>query len=91
MSDTEAEAPRRTGREGLTHEERKSVTHGDFWIPEEEREKYKRALAALTHSRRMEERSSTTWSSGSCLWSSERKAPTLLRKMRCSSSNMVGR
>lgn len=33
--------------EGLTREERKSVTHGDFWIPEEEREKYKRALAAL--------------------------------------------
>ena len=33
--------------EGLTKEERKSVTHGDFWIPEEEREKYKRALAAL--------------------------------------------
>jgi hypothetical protein len=32
---------------GLTKEERKSVTHGDFWIPEEEREKYKRALAAL--------------------------------------------
>ena len=33
--------------DGLTKEERKSVTHGDFWIPEEEREKYKRALAAL--------------------------------------------
>ena len=33
--------------EDLTREERRSVTHGDFWIPEEEREKYKRALAAL--------------------------------------------
>ena len=33
--------------DGLTHEERKSVTHGDFWIPEEEREKYKRAIGAL--------------------------------------------
>ena len=33
--------------EGLTREERKSVTHGDFWIPEEEREKYKRAVGAL--------------------------------------------
>lgn len=31
----------------LTREERKSLTHSDFWIPEEEREKYKRALQAL--------------------------------------------
>jgi hypothetical protein len=31
----------------LTREEQKSVTHGDFWIPEEEREKYKRAISAL--------------------------------------------
>jgi hypothetical protein len=31
----------------LTPEERKSLTHGDFWIPEEEREVYKRALEAL--------------------------------------------
>ncbi len=31
----------------LTQEEQKSLTHGDFWIPEEEREKYKRALGAL--------------------------------------------
>ena len=31
----------------LTREEQKSVTHGDFWIPEEEREKYKRAIGAL--------------------------------------------
>jgi hypothetical protein len=33
--------------ERLTGEERKSLTHGDFWIPEEEREKYKRAIGAL--------------------------------------------
>jgi hypothetical protein len=31
----------------LTPEERKSVTHGDFWIPDHEREIYKRALEAL--------------------------------------------
>src|ERR1700745_3020617 len=31
----------------LSKEERKSVTHGEFWIPEAEREIYKRALAAL--------------------------------------------
>jgi hypothetical protein len=31
----------------LTPEERKSLTHGDFWIPDEERAIYKRALEAL--------------------------------------------
>jgi hypothetical protein len=31
----------------LTPEERKSLTHGDFWIPEEERDIYRRALEAL--------------------------------------------
>jgi hypothetical protein len=31
----------------LNKEERKSVTHGDFWIPEVEREVYKQALRAL--------------------------------------------
>jgi hypothetical protein len=31
----------------LTPEERKSLTHGDFWIPEEERETYRRALEAV--------------------------------------------
>jgi hypothetical protein len=31
----------------LSKEERKSVTHGEFWIPEDEREIYKRALGAL--------------------------------------------
>jgi hypothetical protein len=31
----------------LTPEERRSLTHGDFWIPDAEREIYRRALAAL--------------------------------------------
>lgn len=31
----------------LTPEERKSLTHGDFWIPDSEREIYRRALEAL--------------------------------------------
>lgn len=31
----------------LSPEERNSLTHGDFWIPEEEREVYRRALQAL--------------------------------------------
>ena len=31
----------------LTPEERKSLTHGDFWIPDGERDVYKRALEAL--------------------------------------------
>src|SRR5688500_18042958 len=34
-------------REQLTTEEQKSLTHGDFWIPETEREIYKEALQAL--------------------------------------------
>lgn len=33
--------------QNLTKEEKKSVTHGDFWVPEREREVYKRALRAL--------------------------------------------
>ena len=31
----------------LTPEERRSLTHGDFWIPDEERAIYRRALEAL--------------------------------------------
>ena len=31
----------------LSKEERKSVTHSEFWIPEAERELYKRGLNAL--------------------------------------------
>jgi len=42
MPDFKNRRPRR-----LTPEERKSLTHGDFWIPESEREVYKRALEAL--------------------------------------------
>ena len=34
-------------RRRLTPEERKSLTHGDFWIPEDERLVYRRALEAL--------------------------------------------
>ncbi|MEO6235983.1 MAG: hypothetical protein ABIQ52_03235 [Vicinamibacterales bacterium] len=34
-------------RRDLSPEERKSLTHGDFWIPEEERDVYRRALQAL--------------------------------------------
>jgi hypothetical protein len=39
--------PRERHFANLTKEERKSLTHGDFWIPEEERELYKIALDAL--------------------------------------------
>lgn len=42
MPNLKGRRPRR-----LTPEERKSLTHGDFWIPEEERVVYKRALEAL--------------------------------------------
>lgn len=49
MADTDTMASRSPDSGGLTKEERTSVTHGDFWIPEAEREKYKRALAALNH------------------------------------------
>jgi len=38
----------RPGRPGkLSRQEEKSLTHSDFWIPEQEREVYKRALGAL--------------------------------------------
>ena len=42
MPNLKGRRPRR-----LTPEERKSLTHGDFWIPDTEREVYKRALEAL--------------------------------------------
>ena len=42
MSTIRGRRPRR-----LSPEERKSLTHGDFWIPDEEREVYRRALQAL--------------------------------------------
>lgn len=47
MANGEAVVPHTGGREGLTREEQRSLTHGAFWIPEEEREKYKRVLDAL--------------------------------------------
>ncbi len=49
MAKTESEpaAFRLPSMRNLSKEERKSVTHGEFWIPEAEREIYKRALAAL--------------------------------------------
>ena len=42
MPNVRGRRPRR-----LTPEERKSLTHGDFWIPDEERAVYRRALEAL--------------------------------------------
>ena len=42
MPNLKGRRPRR-----LSAEERKSLTHGDFWIPEDEREVYRRALEAL--------------------------------------------
>ena len=42
MPNLKGRRPRR-----LTPEERQSVTHGDFWIPDGEREVYRRALEAL--------------------------------------------
>jgi hypothetical protein len=45
----EVDVPNLKGRlpRRLTPEERKSLTHGDFWIPDAEREIYKRALETL--------------------------------------------
>ena len=40
-------ATRAPRMQNLTKEEKRSVTHGDFWVPEREREVYKRALRAL--------------------------------------------
>ena len=49
MDAIERAEPRRTRIESLSSQEQKSVTHGDFWIPESEREVYKRALRALNN------------------------------------------
>lgn len=46
-TETEPAAFRLPSMRNLSMEERKSVTHGEFWIPEAEREIYKRALGAL--------------------------------------------
>jgi hypothetical protein len=40
-------SPQRHRPRRLTPEERKSLTHGDFWIPEEERDVYRRGLEAV--------------------------------------------
>ncbi|MDQ3519567.1 MAG: nucleotidyltransferase family protein [Gemmatimonadota bacterium] len=47
MAVSERGEPRHTRMANLSSQEQKSVTHGDFWIPESEREVYKRALRAL--------------------------------------------
>ncbi|MBC7789952.1 MAG: hypothetical protein H7Z74_08390 [Anaerolineae bacterium] len=47
MATSERGEPRRARMANLSSQEQKSVTHGDFWIPESEREVYKRALHAL--------------------------------------------
>ena len=47
MPDTATGDKRLPFLQDLTKEEAKSVTHGDFWIPEDEREIYKRALRIL--------------------------------------------
>ncbi len=47
MAETDILTTRSLQSANLSSEERRSLTHGDFWIEEEEREKYKVALAAL--------------------------------------------
>jgi hypothetical protein len=47
MAQDGGSATRAPRMNNLTKEEKKSVTHGDFWVPEAEREVYKRALRAL--------------------------------------------
>jgi hypothetical protein len=46
-TETEPAAFRLPRMRNLKPEERKSVTHGEFWIPEDEREIYKRALQTM--------------------------------------------
>ena len=47
MANFEAAHQRSASMQNLSHEEQKSFTHGDFWIPEDEREIYKIALRTL--------------------------------------------
>ncbi|MDQ3696845.1 MAG: nucleotidyltransferase family protein [Gemmatimonadota bacterium] len=47
MLERERNLPHHARIEDLTSQEQRSVTHSGFWIPEEEREVYKRALRAL--------------------------------------------
>lgn len=47
MAQDGGSATRAPRMHNLTREEKKSVTHGDFWVPEAEREVYKAALRTL--------------------------------------------
>ena len=47
MAQDGGSATRAPRMRNLTREEKKSVTHGDFWVPEAEREVYKAALRTL--------------------------------------------
>jgi hypothetical protein len=46
-NEVKQDVPVRQDFSHLTPEEQKSLTHGEFWIPEDERQVYKRALRAL--------------------------------------------
>jgi hypothetical protein len=47
MTETTSGGTTGPGTAGLTREERKSLTHGEFWIPEAERNVYRNALGLL--------------------------------------------
>jgi hypothetical protein len=47
MGQIDKNAIRARGLGDISRQETRSVTHGEFWIPEEERELYKKVLAAL--------------------------------------------
>jgi hypothetical protein len=47
MPNIDKNAMRARGLAGISRQEKRSVTHGEFWIPEQARELYKRALRAL--------------------------------------------
>lgn len=47
MGQIDKDAIRARGLGDISRQETRSVTHGEFWIPEEERELYKKVLAAL--------------------------------------------
>lgn len=47
MTETNRAPARGPRMRGISRQEEKSITHGDFWIPDAERDVYKRALTAL--------------------------------------------
>jgi hypothetical protein len=47
MGQIDRDVMRARGLADISRQETRSVTHGEFWIPEEERELYKQVLAAL--------------------------------------------